>query len=91
VSIAAPGPNERIGKARFRGTDLEANFGSVGVIGLRGDRPAWPRPVMVSAVTTEGTLVEVSYCLPQAAIVGTDPGSRWIDGNGMVSYESRIA
>ena len=48
VSIAAPGPNERIGNDRFRGTGCEVNVGSAGVVGLRGGRPACPQPVMVS-------------------------------------------
>jgi hypothetical protein len=50
VSIAAPGPNERIGNDRFRGTGCEINVGSIGVVGLRGDKPALPRPVILSVI-----------------------------------------
>jgi hypothetical protein len=70
VSIEAPGPNERMGNARFLGTGREANVGSVGVVGLRGGRPAWPRPVMFCGVMynifldvdSEGMFKQVKCC-----------------------------
>jgi hypothetical protein len=47
VSIAVPGPNDRIGKALFRGTGREASVGSVGVVGLGGGAR---RPVILCVV-----------------------------------------
>ena len=46
MSIAVPGPNDRIGKALLRGTGREASVGSVGVVGLGGVEPR-PRPVIL--------------------------------------------
>lgn len=53
VSIEAPGPNERIGNARFRGADREINVGSVGVVGLGGGRAAPLPPVMLSVAAAK--------------------------------------
>ena len=75
MSIAVPGPNDRIGKALFRGTGREASVGSVGVVGLGGVEPR-PRPVISCVVVKRlmGFLKGQSRVLVKDVFVGTLKG-----------------
>lgn len=64
MSIAVPGPNDRIGKAFFRGTGREASVGSVGVVGLGGGarRPVILRVMVLRLMGWSRVLVNVIVC-----------------------------